>query len=201
MKSKWDERYQTENYFYGKDPNDFLKETIKMIPPGSRILCLAEGEGRNAVYLASLGFRVTALDQSSVGLSKLTQLASEKNVHVETILADLSEYKIEANTWDAIVSIWCHLPSTLRKIVYSDCVKGLKHGGLFILEAYTPKQLEFKTGGPDNIDLLLTKEIIKEELLGLECFTLIEKNREIYEGQGHRGMSAVVQVLAKKELV
>jgi 2-polyprenyl-3-methyl-5-hydroxy-6-metoxy-1,4-benzoquinol methylase len=199
MKSKWDERYQEQNFYYGKDPNNFLKDVSGLLPLGANILCLAEGEGRNAVYLATLGHKVTALDQSAVGLNKLSQLAAQKAVNVETIVADLSDYKIEEKKWDAIVSIWCHIPSPLRTKVHADCVKGLKNSGLFILEAYTPEQLKFKTGGPENIDFLMTKDALINELKGLSFSIAREIEREIHEGQGHNGKSAVVQILARKE--
>ena len=198
MNFKWNERYKTETYFYGKEPNDFLKEVSSSIPPHSKILCLAEGEGRNAVFLATLGHEVYAIDQSEVGLSKLQQLAKEKNVSVKTEVADLNTFDIGTKKWDVIVSIWCHLPSELRKHVHQNCVSGLKEGGLFILESYTPNQLQYKTGGPDNIDLLMSAELLKRELFGLKFSIIQEKERDILEGIGHIGKSAVVQVLAKK---
>lgn len=198
MKNKWNERYNGDTFFYGKDPNDVLKEMASQLSPQSHILCLAEGEGRNAVFLASLGHFVTAVDQSEIGLEKLQQLASLKKLQVTTIVADLEEFQIEENKWDAIVSIWCHLPSKLRKKVHANCVKGLKPNGFFILEAYTPQQLNFKTGGPDNTDLLMTKHDLIDELAGLNFIMIEEKTRDIHEGLGHNGMSAVVQVLAKK---
>ncbi|MGZ3788513.1 MAG: class I SAM-dependent methyltransferase [Bacteriovorax sp.] len=201
MKSRWNGRYQGANFFYGKEPNDFLKEVAGLIPPESRVLCLGEGEGRNAVYLATQGHKVVAIDQSEVGLKKLQHLALEKKVSVETIVADLNDYKIEENKWGAIVSIWCHLPTLLRKKVHAECVKGLKTSGLFILEAYTPKQLEFKTGGPDNIDLLMTERALRSELKGLHFLRLMDFTREIHEGQGHNGTSAVIQVLARKDRI
>lgn len=199
MKNIWNERYLDDTFFYGSEPNDFLKDASKLIPSGAKVLCLAEGEGRNAVYLATLGLNVTAIDQSEVGLAKLHDLAKRKNVEVRTIVADLEEYQIEENKWDAIVSIWCHLPSPLREKVHTACVKGLKKSGLFILEAYTPKQLDFKTGGPNNTDLLMTRNQLIKELDGLEFTTIQEIERDIHEGIGHNGMSAVVQVIAKKD--
>lgn len=194
----WNERYKSETFFYGEAPNDFLKEVSNSLAPKSNVLCLAEGEGRNAVYLATLGHQVTAIDQSVVGLEKLQQLALQKNVQINTIVADLAEYKIEEDKWDGIISIWCHLPAHLRKKVHSESVNGLKASGMFILEAYTPKQLEFKTGGPDNINLLMTEIALREELFGLNFSILKETTRVIHEGLGHNGMSAVVQVLANK---
>lgn len=198
MKNIWNERYLDDTFFYGSEPNDFLKDASKLIPAGAKVLCLAEGEGRNAVYLATLGLNVTAIDQSEVGLAKLHDFAKQKKVEVRTIAADLEEYKIEENKWDVIVSIWCHLPSGLRKKVHNDCVKGLKKSGLFILEAYTPKQLELKTGGPNNTDLLMTKAELINELEGLDFTTIQEIERDIHEGLGHNGMSAVIQVIAAK---
>lgn len=198
MKSKWNERYKDETFFYGEGPNDFLKEAASLIAPGSRILCLAEGEGRNAVFLATLGHKVLAVDQSIVGLEKLYLLAEKNKVSVEVLEADLATFQIEEKSWDVIVSIWCHLPSSLRKKVHSDSVKGLKDQGLFILEAYTPQQLQYKTGGPDNLDLLMTEEALRSELRGLNFITMQEITRDIHEGKGHKGTSSVVQVIAKK---
>lgn len=199
MKIKWNERYSGKTYFYGEEANDFLKETADRLPPRSNILCLAEGEGRNAIYLSTLGHQVTAVDQSVVGLKKLQELAIQKNVQIEVIVADLTDYVIEENKWDVIVSIWCHLPKELREKVHTQCVKGLKKKGLFILEAYTPQQLEYKTGGPDNTDLLMTKSLLEEELIGLNFIILKETKRVIHEGVGHNGMSAVIQVLGTKD--
>jgi SAM-dependent methyltransferase len=196
--SMWDERYAEGGYFYGTEPNDFLREQAGGIIKGGRVLCLAEGEGRNAVYLAGLGLQVTGVDGSAVGLEKTRKLAAGRGVQVATVLADLAEYKIVPGAWDAIVSIWCHLPKPLRRKVHSDCVAGLKAGGLFILEAYTPRQLEFKTGGPPTAELLMTLADLKEELRGLDSLIGREIDRAIQEGMGHSGQSAVVQVVGSK---
>jgi len=196
--SQWDERYNTDSYFYGTEPNDFLKESVKALPIKGQVLCLAEGEGRNAVYLAEQGFDVTAMDGSPVGLEKLKSLASKKNVQVKTIVSDLADFEIEANKWDAIVSIWCHIPSSLRAKIHGDVIKGLKQNGVFVLEAYHPRQLNYKTGGPPTTDLLMTVDALKSELSGLKFEVLHDIDREIHEGVGHNGKSAVVQALARK---
>jgi len=197
----WNARYDSEEYYYGVEPNDFLRESVGSIPPGGSVLCLAEGEGRNAVYLASLGFRVVAVDGSSVGLEKLKRLAVEKGVSVETKVVDLAQYEIKQNTYDGIVSIWCHLPVELRKMVHRDSQDGLRPGGVFIHESYHPRQLEYKTGGPPTADLMLTAAVLGDELRGLHFESLREIDREIHEGKGHRGMSAVVQAIARKGVV
>ncbi len=194
----WDERYNSDDFFYGKEPNTFLKEQTKHLKPNSKILCLAEGEGRNAVFLATLGHQVTAVDQSKVGLQKLEKMALSKGTHVETVCADLTDYIIPPNTYDTIISIWCHLPPKLRRDVHQKSFLGLKNQGLFILEAYTPKQLEYKTGGPSDLALLLTLNDLRSDFPELQELHATETERFIEEGQGHKGQSAVVQFVAKK---
>lgn len=194
----WDELYAGKSFFYGTEPNDFLREHAANIRASGRVLCLAEGEGRNAVFLAGLGLSVVALDQSAVGLRKALQLAEARGASITTLHANLDSYGIEPGSWDAIVSIWCHLPASLRAKVHTQVVDGLKPGGVFLLEAYRPEQLNFGTGGPKTVDMLPTLAQLREELLGLEFEHAAELEREVQEGQGHAGRSAVVQVLARK---
>jgi SAM-dependent methyltransferase len=192
----WDERYGAARYYYGTEPNDFLRERFAAIRPGGEVLCLAEGEGRNAVFLAEQGYRAVAVDQSAVGLGKAEQLATDRGVRIDTIVADLAVYRIDPDRWDGIVSIWCHLPSALRSAVHRQVVAGLKVGGAFLLEAYTPAQLHHGTGGPQSPDLMPTLAELRKELTGLDLVHAIERERVVHEGQGHGGLSAVVQVLA-----
>lgn len=195
----WDTRYDSEEYYYGTEPNDFLRKSVDSIPSGGTVLCIAEGEGRNAVYLATEGFRVTAVDGSSVGLDKLKRLAKERGVIVETRVVDLSDFEIKPNSWDAIVAIWCHIPAKLRKSIHRASVMGLKPRGVFIHESYHPRQLQYKTGGPPTADLMLTADVLASELGGLHFEYLMEIDREVHEGKGHNGMSAVVQAIARKK--
>lgn len=194
----WDERYAGEGFFYGTEPNEFLRKHAAEIPAGGRVLCLAEGEGRNAVFLAGLRLSVVALDQSAVGLRKALQLAEARGASITTLQANLDSYRIEPGSWGAIVSIWCHLPTSLRAKVHAQVVDGLKPGGVFLLEAYRPEQLQFGTGGPKTVDMLPTLAQLREELVGLEFEHAAELEREVHEGQGHSGPSAVVQVIARK---
>ncbi len=196
-KPNWDERYNVSDYVYGTDPNEYLVEVTDRIPKGA-VLCLAEGEGRNAVYLASRGYEVTAVDSSSVGLEKAQKLARERSVKIETIHADLADFDIGAERWSGIVSIFCHLPKELRALVCRRCVEGLKPGGVLVMEAYTPRQLVYGTGGPQVLELLVEPEDVKKELSGLRLDRAAEKVREIGEGIYHRGAGAVVQILAFK---
>jgi len=193
----WDERYGAPEYVYGTEPNEFLASVAGRIPPG-RVLSIADGEGRNGVYLATLGHRVTSVDASPVGLAKAGRLAAARGVKLTTVLADLAEYVITPGAWEGIVSIFCHLPPPLRRRVHEQVVRGLAPGGIYVLEGYSVRQLEFGTGGPQNADLLLTLDAVRGELAGLEFLHAVELEREVHEGTLHNGPSAVVQVIARK---
>jgi SAM-dependent methyltransferase len=192
----WNEWYGKPGYVYGTNPNDFLVSVASRIPQG-RILCLGEGEGRNAVYLASLGYEVVAVDQSEIGLAKAEQLAAQQDVKIKTIVADLAEFIIEPKSWQGVVSIFCHLPSALWEQVHRSAIAGLTSGGMWVLEAYTPRQLELGTGGPGNLDMLVSLETVKSKLAGLDWEIAQELDREVIEGAHRRGMGAVVQILGK----
>ena len=194
----WNPRFAGEQYAYGSAPNDFLKAQAGRLAAGSRVLSLGEGEGRNAIHLASLGHDVTAVDAAHTGLIKLLQRAARESLTVTATLADLADYAIPPAHWHAIVSIFCHLPPALRRTVLRDCVSGLAPGGLFILEGYTPRQLGFGTGGPKDVALLLEPDDIRAELDGLELLHFAEVQREVVEGSLHTGMAAVLQVVARK---
>ena len=193
----WDERYSGPDYIYGTEPNDFLAEQAHRLPRG-RVLCLAEGEGRNAVWLAGQGFDVTAVDASGVGLHKARRLAAERGVEIRTIHADLATFAIEPDAWDVIVSIFCHLLPPLRADVHRRGVAGLRPGGVLLLEAYTPRQLALGTGGPPVAELMMDAQTLRAELAGLELLHLRELDRDIQEGAFHAGVGAVVQVLGRK---
>lgn len=195
----WNERYGAPGYAYGTEPNDFLASVASRIPPG-RVLSLADGEGRNGVFLATLGFDVTAVDSSPVGLAKARQLAASRDVSITTIVADLAEYDMVPDSCEGIVSIFCHLPPPLRRKVHAQVVRALVPGGLFVLEAYTVEQLKFGTGGPSNAELLPSLEALRSELEGLEFLHGVEIEREVHEGVHHAGLSAVVQVIARRPL-
>lgn len=193
--SLWNERYASEEYVYGTQPNDFLASVVERLPMG-RVLCLAEGEGRNAVFLAEQGFDVVAVDSASVGLDKARHLSGRRGVHIDTVVSDLADYDIVPETWDAIVAIFCHLPPPLRREVHARAVTGLRPGGAFVLEAYTPAQLKHGTGGPPVVELMMSLAELKQELAGLRFEHAIETERDIQEGRFHAGIGAVVQVLA-----
>lgn len=193
----WDERYSAEEYAYGKAPNQFLAEHFAAIPKG-KVLSLAEGEGRNAVFLAQQGYAVTAVDASRVGLQKAQKLADEHGVSLELIHADLAEFDLGNEQWDGIVSIFCPLPSALRQQLHQKVVAALKPGGVYLIEAYTPEQLKHGTGGGKSADTMTTQADLTRELQGLHFQHLLELERDVVEGIYHTGLGAVVQALALK---
>lgn len=195
----WDERYSSEEYAYGTKPNEFLEANVRHIPKG-KLLSIAEGEGRNAVFLAKQGYTVTAVDASLVGLNKARKLAEENGVDIELIHADLADYDLGENQWDGIVSIFCPLPSSIRKQLYKKVEAGLKRNGVFLLEAYTPEQLRHGTGGGSSVDTMQSKESLRLELPNLTFNHLIELERSVIEGIYHTGIGAVVQAIATKEI-
>lgn len=197
MKTMWDERYHRDEYVYGTVPNEFVAQEFQHIPMGN-VLCLGEGEGRNAVFLAEHGYNVTAVDSSRIGLEKAQKLAAERGVSITTICADLADYKIEPAAWHGIVATFCHLSKPLRQKVHAACVDGLVPKGAVILEAFTPEQLNYKTGGPSTVELLMTVKDLKKEFSGLEFDIAQEIVIDRTAGLFHTGLAAVVQILGLK---
>jgi SAM-dependent methyltransferase len=196
-RQRWDERYSEPGFAYGDEPNEFLAAVADQIPPGP-VLTLGEGEGRNAVFLAGRGHEVLAVDQSAVGLAKTRQRAEDRGLRIETQQADLAEYVIEPGAWAGIVSIFCHLPPSIRTPLHAAVMRGLRPGGVFILEAYTPQQFGRGTGGPPTPERMVSLEDLWRELAGLEFLHAVELEREVVEGAYHTGMASVVQVVARR---
>ncbi len=193
----WDERFSEPGYAYGKEPNQFLVSVAGRIPMG-RVLCIGEGEGRNSVHLAGLGYQVTAVDASNVGLEKARALAAERGVGINTIHTDLADYEIESGAWNSIVSIFCHMPPAVRADVHRRCAAGLAAGGVFVLEGFTERQLGNGTGGPKTAEMMMSLAGLREELPGLQFEVGREIDRESHNGPYHDGTVAVVQALALK---
>lgn len=192
----WDERYAEPAFAYGDEPNDYLRaEAGRLSGP---VLCLAEGQGRNAVFLATCGLQVTAVDQSRVGLACARALAERAGVGIQTEVADLGAFDLGTARWGAIVSIFAHVPALIRKSVHARVAAALQPGGLFLLEAYRPEQLGLGTGGPQNPALMMTLPELREELVGLEVLEAAEVEREIHEGVYHNGLSRTIQLIARR---
>lgn len=197
----WDQRYSEPGYAYGTDPNDFLKAEYHRIPAAGQVLCLAEGEGRNAVFLAKQGYNVTGVDQSKVGLGKAQSLAAENGEKITTVQSDLMEYDLGVDRWDGVVSISAHIPKPQREELHRRVVAAMKSGGVLILEAYTPRQLEMAgIGGPpaSQRERFMSFADLKNELADLDFIIGRETEREMVEGKYHVGTCAVVQVVARK---
>ncbi|QTD39762.1 bifunctional 2-polyprenyl-6-hydroxyphenol methylase/3-demethylubiquinol 3-O-methyltransferase UbiG [Sporosarcina sp. Te-1] len=194
----WHERFDTEEYVYGKEPNQFVIEAAKQIPRG-KVLCIAEGEGRNAVYLATLGFDVTAWDYAESGLEKTQRLAAEKGVAVKTELHDLADVEWGFEQWDAIVHVFGHFPEKVMKRTIEGIQHSLRPGGFYISELYTKDQLRYGIGGPRDEALLVNPVNLLHSFQShfIEHFYIGEVYRE--EGQLHTGKAHVVQCIFRKE--
>ena len=182
---------------YGKEPNDFLKQHIDRIPVGP-VMCLADGEGRNSVFIASTGRATSSVDLSTQGTIKTERLAAERNVKVSTETADLANYDLGENRWDGIVSIFAHMSKDVREDLHRRVVKALKPGGVFLLEAYTPAQVGRGTGGPQDVSLTMKLHDLLSELSPLTIELGHEIERDVIEGTGHTGRASVVQIIARK---
>jgi SAM-dependent methyltransferase len=201
--SRWDARYAGDAFFYGDAPNDWLVSMERHLPRNGAVLCLAEGEGRNAVFLAQRGHAVTAVDLSPVGVAKTLALAAARGVAVDARVGDLATFEIAPGAWDAVVSIWAHVPRPLRAALHAAVAAGLRPGGALVFEAYHPRQLDLvragtAKGGPPTADLLAVARDVAAELAGLDIVVAAERDRDVREGSGHAGVSAVTQVLAVK---
>jgi cyclopropane fatty-acyl-phospholipid synthase-like methyltransferase len=193
----WNERYGSDDFAYGTEPNSFLVENAKLLT--GPVLSLAEGEGRNAVFLASLGLEVLGVDGSEVGLAKAQKLADSKGVAIRTLVADLATYEPPANSYGSVVSISAHLPSDVRRRLYPLVEQCLKPGGIILVEAYSKSQLSRNTGGPKDPDLLMTAVDIQKEFPNCEALLCQEIEREVVEGEFHTGLASVVQFIGKKK--
>lgn len=194
----WDDRYSDAEYLYGTEPSDFLLERWSVLPAGGEILCLADGEGRNGVFLATKGFRVTGVDSSAVGLAKAGQLAAERGVPFTTVVADLSVWELGDARWDGVVSIWAHLPAAVRSVLHPRIAGALRPGGVLLLEHYHPRQLAYGTGGPPDPTMMLTLDELGTAFRGWSSEHAFEGERVVIEGNGHGGKSYVTQAILRK---
>jgi len=193
----WNDRYSDEEFVYGTEPNAFLVEHVSMLI--GPVLSLAEGEGRNAVFLAMRGFNVHGVDGSDVGLAKAQSLARARGAQIQTEVADLAVFEPAARSYGAVISISAHLPSVIRNRLYPLVENCLLPNGIILLEAYSENQLARGTGGPKDSDMLMTVAKIEREFPNCEPILLRELEREVREGKYHTGMASVVQFIGKKK--
>ena len=193
----WNQRYAGSGFAYGTDPNSFLVQNAKLL--NGPVLSLAEGEGRNAVFLASLGLDVLGVDGSDVGLAKAQTLAASRGLAIRTEVADLTTYEPPENYYGSVISISAHLPSHSRNRLYRLVECSLKPGGIILLEAYTKSQLSRNTGGPKDPDMLMDRAELEKQFPNCEPILSQEIEREVNEGKFHTGLACVVQFIARKK--
>ncbi|MEW4561778.1 class I SAM-dependent methyltransferase [Bremerella sp. JC770] len=198
VKQFWNERFGREEYIYGTAPNTFLEQSVHTFPSGGNVLCIAEGEGRNALFLGKQGHQVHAVDLSIEGKAKAERLAQENGVSLQYTICDLNDFEYGENRWDAIVSIFAHVDSASRANIYPKAIASLKEGGVFLLESYHPKQLEYGTGGPKDVNMLVTLEDLRPLFPGMTIVHEAELERDVTEGSFHTGNAYVTQWIAQK---
>lgn len=194
----WDERFSQSEYVFGEKPNSFVEERYTILEPHGNVLVLGDGEGRNGVFLARMGAKVTSVDQSEEGLKKAQALAKRYKKTITTIHGTLPDVELELGVWDAVVLIYLHLPETTRKAVHKLAVDALKPGGILLLEAFTPEQLHYQSGGPQDASRLYTQAMLKEDFKDLQIDGIVEMETTLHEGAGHVGPAHVVRVIAAK---
>lgn len=195
----WDEKFSQEEYFYGYEPNAFIASKSSLLKPGGKVLCLGEGEGRNAVYLAKEGFEVTALDASAIGMEKALAFAREKGVSFQSELLDLEQWEPKEH-YDGIVTSYLHLEEPLRTKSFHKAISALNPQGYFIGEFFSINQIPRSSGGPKKPELLYTVKSLKEIFAaeGCEIVLLEECDVPLNEGKGHQGDALVIRVIVKK---
>jgi cyclopropane fatty-acyl-phospholipid synthase-like methyltransferase len=194
----WDSRFAEKGYAYGTEPNEFLASQKHLFKRGMRVLAVADGEGRNGVWLASQGLDVLSVDQSAVGLAKARELAAQRGVSLRTEQVELTTWKWPENEFDVVVAIFIHFRPEHRTAMHARMYGALKPGGVLVLEAFTPKQLEYKTGGPQDPAMLYTADMLRSDFAEGERLLLEEVITGLNEGPYHHGQSAVVRLVLRK---
>lgn len=194
----WNNRFQTENYVYGTEPNVFLSEMHKKLQLSGDALTIAEGEGRNAVFLAEQGMKVTAWDYAASGLAKINKLANKRGVAVNTQLVDLNEAVWEKNQWDQLVCIFGHFPGELRRQTLQGVKEAVKPGGYYITEVYSQHQIPYNSGGPRNVELLYSPEEFLRPFADWRIVHFFMGEVVRHEGELHNGLAHVIQFAGQK---
>jgi 2-polyprenyl-3-methyl-5-hydroxy-6-metoxy-1,4-benzoquinol methylase len=197
MKETWNNRYSENEFVYGTEANAFLKEELQKLPKG-KILFLGEGEGRNAIFAATLGWEVDAIDYSEAGKKKAELLASKNNVTINYIVADIIESPLPKESYDAVVLIYIHVNEETKPLLHQKVIDALKPKGKIIIEAFDKEQLKYNSGGPKDKDLLYDLQSITEDFIDFEFEKLSRDNIELSEGKLHQGKAAVVRFVGIK---
>ncbi len=192
MKKLWDQRYDTDEFVYGREPNAFFADSLELLSHG-KILLPGEGEGRNAIYAAGKGWEVDAFDQSSVGAEKARAFAREKGVEINFQVKEVEAFHFKKDFYDSVGLIYFHVPPPVRKILHQGVAESLKPGGMVILEAFHTSQLGNSSGGPQSLEMLLDREILLDEFSTLDIEFLEESELILDEGQFHGGAAKLIR--------
>ena len=195
----WDERFSQEQPAYGEAPNSFLQAQASRLKPGMKVFVPGDGYGRNGIWLAKQGLQVHSVDLSPVGVERARKAAQAAGVQMTIDIGDLSTWSWAAGKFDAVVSIFLHLPPGVRAKIHGSMLHALKPGGIVILEAFTPAQLQHSSGGPKQVDLLYTAELLRQDFADAEAVLLEEKEIQLDEGHMHRGPASVVHGIFRKK--
>ncbi len=196
---RWETRFAASGYLFGTEPNAFLRSQAHQLRPGQSALAVADGEGRNGVWLAEQGLEVTSVDFSPTAIAKAQALATSRNVSLRTVQADLATWAWPAAAFDVVVGIFIQFASpAIRPGVFSGMKAALKPGGLLLIEGYRPKQLDYRTGGPSQIEHLYTRTLLESAFGDFSSLDISEYDSVIAEGTGHAGMSALIDLVGTK---
>lgn len=195
----WEQRYAPPDYVFGTAPSQFVLQHARLLQPGMKVLAVADGEGRNGVWLAGQGLDVHAIDASARALEKAQALAAQRGVALRTEQVDVMSWAWPEQAYDAVVAVFIQFASaTDRPLLFQRMQQALKPGGLLLLHGYTPKQLEYGTGGPSCVDQLYTEALLREAFAGWPIERLQAYEAELSEGRGHAGRSALIDLIARR---
>ena len=195
----WNKRFEGDEFIFGQEPNAYLRSHAALLAPAGRVLCVADGEGRNSVWLATQGHRVDAFDIAENGVAKARKLAAAAGVTVNYSVADCDGWAWPEAAYDAVAAIFVQFADpSMRERLFANIVRALKPGGLLVLQGYTPRQLEYKTGGPGIASHLYTEAMLRSAFAALEIVELSDYEAELTEGRQHHGRSALIGMVARK---
>jgi 2-polyprenyl-3-methyl-5-hydroxy-6-metoxy-1,4-benzoquinol methylase len=195
----WNKRFGGDDYLFGTAPNEWLREHAGLWRSGQRVLCVADGEGRNSVWLAARGLQVDAFDIAERGVAKARQLAAARGVQVDFTVSGCDDYAWPEAAYDGVAAIFVQFADpAMRERLFAHMVRSLKPGGVLVLQGYTPKQLEYRTGGPPLASHLYTAAQLREAFAALDIVELREYEAEVTEGTGHHGRSALIGMVARR---
>lgn len=195
----WNDRYNTPDYLFGTEPAAFLRREAHRLTAGQTALCVADGEGRNSVFLAGQGLQVTAMDASDVAVAKAQALAAERGVSVEFHVADIARWDWDARRYDAVVAIFIQFAAPPRReAIFAGMIRALAPGGLLLLHGYSTAQLAHTTGGPRTLENLYSADLLADRFADLDILHLAEYEADLAEGTRHVGRSALIDLVAQK---